>query len=77
MMGYLQAGQPAAALRQYETCVRLLDDELGVPPEAETVALAETIRSRRGLDKERGDTRQETGDTKQETGGEGETKKRQ
>ena len=48
---YAQAGQPAAALRQYENCVRLLDDELGAPPEEETVALAEAIRSRRSPDK--------------------------
>ena len=44
---YAQAGQPAAALRQYENCVRLLDDELGVPPDPATTALAEAIRERR------------------------------
>ncbi len=48
---YAQAGQPAAALRQYENCVRLLDDELGAPPEEETVALYEAIRARRSPDK--------------------------
>ncbi len=48
---YAQAGQPAAALRQYDNCVRLLDDELGAPPEGETVALAEAIRTRRQGDK--------------------------
>lgn len=48
---YAQAGQPAAALRQYESCVRLLDDELGVPPDAATTTLAETIRTRRQGDK--------------------------
>ncbi|MEZ4862387.1 MAG: BTAD domain-containing putative transcriptional regulator [Caldilineaceae bacterium] len=45
---YAQSGQPAAALRQYETCVRLLHDELGVPPETETTALYAAIRPRRG-----------------------------
>lgn len=47
---YAQAGQPTAALRQYESCVRLLDDELGAPPEAATVALYDAIRSRRTPD---------------------------
>ena len=47
MILYAQAGQPAAALRQYENCVRLLDDELGVPPDPATTALAEAIRERR------------------------------
>ncbi|MEZ4663076.1 MAG: tetratricopeptide repeat protein [Caldilineaceae bacterium] len=43
---YALAGQQAAALRQYEECARLLDDELGVEPDAETAALYEAIRSR-------------------------------
>lgn len=43
---YAQAGQPAAALRQYETCVQLLADELGVEPEDETAVLSQTIRAR-------------------------------
>ena len=63
---YAQAGQPVAALRQYENCVRLLDDELGVPPDAATTALAEAIRTRRNQDKGTRDTRHETGDTRQE-----------
>jgi DNA-binding SARP family transcriptional activator/predicted ATPase len=37
------AGQRSAALAQYETCRRLLAEELGVEPSAETVALFETI----------------------------------
>ena len=37
-------GQRSAALAQYETCRRLLADELGVPPGAETTALYEQIR---------------------------------
>jgi serine/threonine protein kinase/DNA-binding SARP family transcriptional activator len=43
---YAWSGQQAAALRQYQECVRLLDEELGVEPAAETVALYEAIRSR-------------------------------
>jgi DNA-binding SARP family transcriptional activator/predicted ATPase len=44
---YAYAGQHSAALRQYEECVRVLDEELGVEPDEETVALFETIRARR------------------------------
>ena len=43
---YAKAGQQAAALRQYEECVRLLAEELGVEPDAETEALCEAIRRR-------------------------------
>ncbi|MCE7982082.1 MAG: hypothetical protein DYG89_12880 [Caldilinea sp. CFX5] len=39
--------QPAAAERQYTLCQRLLARELGVPPDAETTALHQTIRERR------------------------------
>lgn len=46
MQLYAYAGQHAAALRQYEECVRLLEDELGVSPEEETVALYQAIKSR-------------------------------
>jgi DNA-binding SARP family transcriptional activator/predicted ATPase len=38
-------GQRSAALAQYETCCRLLDEELGVEPAAETTALYEQIRT--------------------------------
>ncbi|MEZ4708149.1 MAG: BTAD domain-containing putative transcriptional regulator [Caldilineaceae bacterium] len=41
---YAQSGQQAAALRQYEQCRHLLQEELGVPPAAETTALVEGIR---------------------------------
>lgn len=37
-------GQRTAALNQYETCCRLLDEELNIEPERETVALYENIR---------------------------------
>ncbi|HET7560574.1 MAG TPA: BTAD domain-containing putative transcriptional regulator, partial [Limnochordia bacterium] len=40
-----QSGQRAAALHQYQLCRFCLDEELGAEPEAETVALAERIRS--------------------------------
>lgn len=43
---YALAGQQAAALRQYEQCRALLDEELGVEPEKETTALYQAIRSR-------------------------------
>ncbi|MCA9994674.1 MAG: tetratricopeptide repeat protein [Anaerolineales bacterium] len=38
-------GQRHAALAQFDQCRQLLADELGVEPEAETVALAERIRA--------------------------------
>lgn len=37
--------QRAAALKQYEQCREILQQELGVAPEAKTVQLADTIRS--------------------------------
>lgn len=43
---YAWAGQRAAAVRQYEECVRLLEEELGVEPDEETTALYETIHAR-------------------------------
>lgn len=45
MQLYAQAGQVAAALRQYETCVATLAAELGLAPGAESTALYEQIRS--------------------------------
>lgn len=42
---YLAAGNRAAALRQYERCVQLLDRELGVPPCASTRALFNAIKT--------------------------------
>ena len=47
---YAQAGQQAAALRQYEMFVKLLDDELGVPPKTETITLYEAIKAKLILD---------------------------
>ena len=43
---YAYDGQQAAALRQYEECVRLLDQELGVEPEPDTRDLYRDIRDR-------------------------------
>lgn len=40
-----RAGQPAAALRQYEEAARLLASELGATPEAATTALYEAIKA--------------------------------
>lgn len=48
MQLYAGSGQQAAALRQYQECVRLLDEEFGVPPEPETTALFESIKTGRG-----------------------------
>ncbi|HEX5501132.1 MAG TPA: AAA family ATPase [Thermomicrobiales bacterium] len=47
MRVYAWAGQPAAALRQYRECVRILDQELGVPPVAETTDLYHAIKAQR------------------------------
>jgi predicted ATPase/DNA-binding SARP family transcriptional activator len=44
---YAYAGQHSAALRQYEECARILDEELGVEPDEETIELFEAIRTRR------------------------------
>lgn len=45
-------GQRGAALAQYESCRRLLADELSIAPDAETVALMEQIRAGKVQDKE-------------------------
>ncbi|MCE7984358.1 MAG: hypothetical protein DYG89_24555 [Caldilinea sp. CFX5] len=44
---YALTGHQGAALRQYQECSRLLEEELGVKPEAETTNLFEAIRTRR------------------------------
>jgi predicted ATPase/DNA-binding SARP family transcriptional activator len=46
MQLYAWDGQRAAALRQFQECVRLLDEELGVPPEEETTRLHEVIQTK-------------------------------
>ncbi|MCB0195744.1 MAG: AAA family ATPase [Anaerolineae bacterium] len=47
MQLYAWSDQPAAALRQYEECVRLLDEEFGIAPEPETMTLCEAIKANR------------------------------
>jgi DNA-binding SARP family transcriptional activator len=42
---HARAGDRVAALRQYERCVAVLDEELGVGPSRRTVALHEQIRT--------------------------------
>jgi len=44
MQVYIQAGQHNAALKQYQTCEKLLRRELGVDPQPETRALYKQIR---------------------------------
>ncbi|MEJ2352409.1 MAG: BTAD domain-containing putative transcriptional regulator, partial [Anaerolineales bacterium] len=43
---YAWSGQQAAALRQYQECVRIFEEELGLAPEEETTALYEAIRTK-------------------------------
>jgi len=47
MLALARSGRRSAALAQYETCRRLLEQELGVEPAAETTALYERIRTAR------------------------------
>ena len=44
---YSTQGRPEAARRQYETCARMLQQEFGVEPQAETKALLAEISARR------------------------------
>jgi DNA-binding SARP family transcriptional activator len=44
---YVWAGQPTAAIQQYQMCVRVLVHELGVAPAPETTALYEAIKANR------------------------------
>ena len=44
------SGDRSAALNQYETCCRILAEELGVEPSAETTRLVEAIREGQPLD---------------------------
>ena len=49
MQLYAHTGQRAKALRQYAECERLLKEELGLPPEEETLQLYQTIKEERSL----------------------------
>ncbi len=44
---YARAGQHASALRQYRTCARVLQEELGVTPLEETTRLYQTLKENR------------------------------
>ena len=44
MLLYAWAGQQAAALRQYQECQRILQEELGVEPDVDTTELYHSIR---------------------------------
>ncbi len=46
MQLYYASGQQAPALRQYKECRRLLEEQLGVEPEIETIELYQAIQSR-------------------------------
>jgi WD40 repeat protein/DNA-binding SARP family transcriptional activator len=45
MLALAGGGQRTAALAQYEACCQVLENELGAPPSAETIAVYEQIRS--------------------------------
>jgi len=45
MQALAAQGQPSAALRQYESCRRTLEQEFGVPPSVETTRLYEQMRA--------------------------------
>lgn len=47
MLLFARMGQRSAALAQFETCRRVLQEQMGVEPDAATVALAERIRAAR------------------------------
>jgi DNA-binding SARP family transcriptional activator len=47
MLLYAQAGRHSAALRQYRECVRVLEEELDLPPSDEITALYQRIRAER------------------------------
>ncbi|GHO49071.1 AAA family ATPase [Ktedonospora formicarum] len=46
---YAWAGRRAASIHQYQECVRILNEELGVAPLEATTLLYESIRTNRGL----------------------------
>lgn len=47
MQLYAWSGRQNAALRQYRECVRILEEELGVPPLAETTEMYQSIQEKR------------------------------
>ncbi len=49
MTAYAEAGDRSAAIRQYQQCVQILQDEMGAEPLPETTRLYEDIRQGRGV----------------------------
>ncbi len=49
MRAYAVQGRQSSALKQFETCCKILKRELGVEPEPETVALYRNLRKQRAL----------------------------
>lgn len=47
MQLYAWSGRQNAALRQYRECVRILEEELGVPPLAETTEVYQSVQEKR------------------------------
>ncbi len=54
MLLYAEAGQRNAALRQYRECLRILEQELGVPPLDETTQLYQSILEYKSRHERRG-----------------------
>ncbi len=54
MQLYVQAGQRAAALRQYDRCRQTLENELGISPSPETRALYQSIHAGNVIGRDRG-----------------------
>lgn len=48
MQGYLALGQRHLAVRQYQTCIRALREDLGIQPSRETIDLYHRIASKHG-----------------------------
>jgi predicted ATPase/DNA-binding SARP family transcriptional activator/class 3 adenylate cyclase/regulation of enolase protein 1 (concanavalin A-like superfamily) len=61
MQLHTQAGDRAAALRQYQECARTLKQELGVSPSVETTTLYERIRSGEAMRSGRREAGEEAG----------------
>jgi DNA-binding SARP family transcriptional activator/pimeloyl-ACP methyl ester carboxylesterase len=55
MQLYAWSGQQSAAIRQYQECRRILEEELNLKPEAETQELFEAIKARQLLPPNRGE----------------------
>ena len=49
MRSYARLGQPQFAQRQYQTCIQILNRELGIPASPETTELYRQIVRRRAV----------------------------